>query len=96
MCTKRSHLGRPSTVLTLFAATYVAGCGGDDNHAPLVPPKHEQRAQQERGAAGEERRGIFNTPYGPQELTYQLIDGQRVFQGDILLPPEEPDFRSAG
>jgi hypothetical protein len=57
------------------------------------------------GRTGEIRRGLFETPWGDVKLEYQVIDGQPVFQGDILLPAEagsphyETDsqqYRSAG
>ena len=37
---------------------------------------------------GEPRKGLFETPWGDVELEYQVIDGQPVFEGDILLPAE--------
>jgi hypothetical protein len=39
---------------------------------------------------------VFNTPHGPVSLTYQIKNGQRVYQGDIILPPDQPDYRSGG
>ncbi len=40
------------------------------------------------GRTGPEETGIFDTPQGRVALTYQRIDGKRVFQGDILLPDD--------
>lgn len=37
------------------------------------------------GVTGEVRTDWFATAHGPMELSYELIDGQRVFEGDILL-----------
>lgn len=38
------------------------------------------------GRTGERREGLFETPRGRVELEYEVIDGQPVFEGDILLP----------
>ncbi len=40
---------------------------------------------------GEVRTGTFVTSRGTQRLRYELIDGQRVFEGDILLPASEEE-----
>ena len=37
---------------------------------------------------GELRTGLFKTPWGEVQLEYQVIDGQPVFEGDILLPAD--------
>jgi hypothetical protein len=43
---------------------------------------------QDAGAPAPERRiGEFETPEGVVEMEYSVIDGQAVFEGDILLPP---------
>jgi hypothetical protein len=38
--------------------------------------------------------GEFETPYGRQRLTYTEIDGERIFEGDIILPKDRPEYRS--
>lgn len=52
------------------------------------------------GRSGELRTGKFETPAGIQELTYELIEGRKVFQGDILLSEEisedDPAYRAPG
>ena len=37
-------------------------------------------------ATVERRKGVFDTPRGVVELDYAVIDGQAIFEGDILLP----------
>jgi hypothetical protein len=41
------------------------------------------------GRSGEIIRSTFDTTHGPRELTYELIDGVAVFEGDIILSPEQ-------
>ncbi|WP_342378376.1 M12 family metallopeptidase [Myxococcus stipitatus] len=63
-----------------------SGCG-----SPAGDEASRARAPQELahpGRTGEARRGSFRVAGGIQELSYEDIDGERVFQGDILLPPE--------
>ncbi len=38
------------------------------------------------GHRGELRKGWFDLGNGPQELTYELINGEAIFEGDIVLP----------
>jgi astacin (peptidase family M12A) len=40
------------------------------------------------GRTGERRIGLFETPWGDVVLEYEVIDGQPVLEGDILLPAE--------
>jgi len=98
MKTRDRSFGSPRAVLGLL--TFCAGCGADGANFDTAPAANESEEPLQEmaypGQVGEERRGTFETPYGPQELTYQLINGERVFEGDIILPPEEADFRSAG
>lgn len=47
------------------------------------------------GRTGEVLTDTFMTVDGPLELEYELIDGQRVLEGDILLPDPMPETVSA-
>src|SRR6185503_6102964 len=38
--------------------------------------------------------GVFETPYGPEVLTYTNVNGERIHQGDIILPNDTPEYRS--
>jgi len=38
------------------------------------------------GRTGERREGLYEAPRGLVELEYEVIDGQPMFEGDILLP----------
>jgi Astacin (Peptidase family M12A)/FG-GAP-like repeat len=53
---------------------------------PGSPARAAEQAFPDR--TGEHRTGLFETPWGVVELEYQVIDGQPVFEGDILLPAE--------
>ena len=48
------------------------------------------------GRSGERRMGLFETPRGRVKLKYEVIDGQPVFEGDILLPAEAGNPRVRG
>jgi hypothetical protein len=85
----------------------VPACGAEDPSGPSgTPGSSAESASTEQpelafpGRTGELRTGKFETPTGVQELTYQLIDGEKVFQGDILLGEEitedDPAYRSSG
>jgi hypothetical protein len=71
---------------------------GEANQPPDETAKLDLGVEQAfPGRTGERRTGTFQTPQGVQELHYEVIDGVRVFQGDILLPPEAgPNYRSTG
>jgi hypothetical protein len=63
----------------LFILLSAAGCGGEPTF------DHSQAEQAHPGEIGEWRRGLFETARGPRELTYQLINGEAIFEGDIVL-----------
>lgn len=41
------------------------------------------------GEVGEVRTGVFASEAGPLQLTYALIQGEMVYQGDIILSPDD-------
>ena len=90
------------TSLVALAAACSSETLSNDEEAPSSgsAPAADQAPMTEVGPAGrygEVRKGFFNTPQGVQELTYELINGEKIFQGDIVLDEEvEPDFRSSG
>src|SRR5690606_6412246 len=45
---------------------------------------------------GPVKSGLFYTTTGPVTLEYEEIDGHRVFEGDILLPPPAGEASSTG
>jgi hypothetical protein len=98
----QNRLVSSSALLAGFIAPLVlAGCGAPDPTAgePVPSTADEQPAIHALafpGRTGETLQGVFQTPYGDQELTYQSIDGVPVFEGDIILNPAKPDYRSAG
>ncbi|MFY2556007.1 M12 family metallopeptidase [Corallococcus terminator] len=63
------------------------GCGGDaaDDSSGGI---RQERAFPDR--LGEVHRADFLVGGGLRALAYERIEGERVFQGDILLPPEAP------
>src|SRR5262249_51224590 len=85
---KGGNLMRKSIVFTfmfmlslLLGASYVPAGFAEDGSAEQAFP----------GRTGEPRTGLFETPWGRVELKYEVIDGQQVFEGDILLPAEVED-----
>ncbi|NTX09847.1 FG-GAP repeat protein [Myxococcus sp. CA056] len=65
-----------------------SGCGGEVDADASSEVIRQERAFP--GRTGEVRRANFQVAGGPRALAYERIDGERVFQGDILLPPEVP------
>jgi len=86
----------------LSAGTLACGSVGGDVSDDLTSDESETYAaatwgQTFRGTSDRVETGVFDTPYGPQTLTYVVEpDGTRVFQGDILLPSDRLDYRSGG
>jgi hypothetical protein len=84
---------------TSLAAGLLVGCGSE----PLSSEELDAEAQAAPGAKGatydQDGNPIitekFNTEDGEIELTYSLIDGRKVFEGDIILP-DGPEYRSGG
>ncbi|MCE9669109.1 M12 family metallopeptidase [Myxococcus stipitatus] len=60
------------------------GCGGVEAGSET---SFQERAFP--GRVGEARRARVRTLSGEREVTYELVDGERVFQGDILLGDED-------
>jgi hypothetical protein len=66
------------------------GCGGSDEVAPaeeLVRDPTEPR---------EVHRGLFRTNRGEVELSYEMINGRAIHQGDIILPLDKELTFGAG
>lgn len=84
---------RTSTLLAAALAGALTGCATDAIEDPLVADQ-EAASPMSRGSAelafpgerGEVRRGLVETPSGPRELSYELLHGYAVVEGDILLP----------
>jgi len=68
------------TGLASLSILALAGCASRDVGAsgPAPDPAHGQ--------------GVFPTPYGPMRLGYDLVDGVKLHQGDIVLGDEVPDY----
>lgn len=84
-------------VLAFFGAVALAsGCGGVvTNDGDRDEGASDIRTAGEREARhGEVRTGTFVTARGRARLRYELIGGQRVHQGDIILPPSEEERAS--
>ncbi len=86
-----------------LAVTAVAPLGGDasasEAHAgataeALGAPLEKGAEEAFPGRTGERRTGLFETPRGLVDLEYEVIDGQPVFEGDILLPAEAGNLHS--
>lgn len=78
----------------LVGSLALAGCAtepGEDalvSSAPAASPMSGGGAELAfPGEHGEVRRGPLETPYGVRELSYELLHGHAVVEGDILLPP---------
>ncbi len=76
----------------LLLVAVLTGCAVDE----ALVQEDVQDAVERAGDGGEVRTGTFVTPAGRQQLTYQLIDGRRIFEGDILLPPSEEELAKEG
>ena len=90
---------RSFAAVGVVAPMLVLGCtapeDGEDTPVPSLAAGTEEAFP---GRIGEARTGWFETPWGRTELSYQLIDGQPVLDGDIRLPPplSGPNDRSGG
>ena len=94
--------------LPILALCLIVGLPFQNASATEALPLASENAEQAfPGRTGERRTGLFETPWGDVELEYQVIDGQPVLEGDILLPAEAgspyyeadsqlPENRSAG
>jgi hypothetical protein len=78
-------------VLPILALCLIVGLLDNVIGTEALPLAEEGAEQAFPGRTGEPRTGLFETPWGRVELKYEVIDGQRVFQGDILLPAEAED-----
>ncbi|HEX3764139.1 MAG TPA: M12 family metallopeptidase [Kofleriaceae bacterium] len=76
--------------LLLAACGALAGCGLDD-----ARPVLDGTELAFPGETGEVRTGTLDTPGGPRELTYELIHGVAVVEGDIVLPAPGRALRAA-
>ncbi|WXH29001.1 hypothetical protein WA016_02948 [Myxococcus stipitatus] len=83
MCRVSVRRARTGLVLGVLAWG-ASGCGSEG------APARVTQELAHPGRVGELRRGSFRVAGGIQELAYEHLDGERVFQGDILLPPEVP------
>ncbi len=66
---------RSALMISLGVLTWACGEAPEASTASSNPP-----------SAPQWETGIFETPQGPRELTYQKVDGQRILEGDIILP----------
>jgi hypothetical protein len=97
MTIKKKRSLYTALALTALASGALAGCGQADPSA--------QSDQDGLGLAAESGVNMgevervetarFRTAFGEQDLTYAVVDGQHVLEGDILLP-NGPEFRSGG
>lgn len=94
----RDRVGR--ALLCLAALATASACGGDDAAAGDNMSANDGEATSDDGGpfAGAKRGtveiGEFDMPWGRETLTFENIDGQRIFEGDIVLPQEGPEYRS--
>jgi hypothetical protein len=72
-------------VLGVLGVLGVAGCAIDDTPDEGAIFDGAERAFP--GETGEIRTGLVETPFGPREMTYELLHGWAVVEGDILLRP---------
>jgi len=86
-------LRKPSTALTLAAvgaaSLLFAACfdDGADLVADGAPQASRQVAEQAfPGETGPVEKTVIQTPEGPRQLTYTLLDGKKIVEGDIILP----------
>ncbi len=77
-----------------FAVGALAACATDGG-AALDEPSFDQAEQAYPGERGELRRGVLDTPWGPHELTYEVLHGHAVVEGDMLFPLPSGQTRGA-
>jgi uncharacterized cupin superfamily protein len=91
--------------LLAYAVTglaFASACSGAPDSAEIEtdPAPGDSSANESNGQIeGTVETGVFDTPYGPQTLTYVLTpEGERVHEGDVHLPAPagEPDYRAGG
>lgn len=80
----------------VLTATSLLGASACSSATDDTPSSEEDGAsEQVQAEVGVEESAVFETPHGLETLRYQrLPDGTRMFQGDIVLPEEGPDYRS--
>lgn len=83
---------RTSAAALLLGA--LAACASDGEPA-LDAHTFEQAEQAYPGERGELRRGVLDTPSGPRELTYEVLHGHAVVEGDMLFPLPTGQTRGA-
>lgn len=88
-CLRRSRRWYLS-MLAVMGSGALAHCGGEGLDGPAPEAPSLERAE----AEGPWRTGTFAMPDGPATLRYQLVDGRRMFDGDIVLPASEEELAS--
>lgn len=89
-------------LMGLFGTLVLGGCGAQDPGAGQTPGDTGDSTSTGPGLkaqsdTGEWRTGTFELLDSQQvELTYHLVDGQALFEGDIKLPIDNLDYRSSG
>jgi hypothetical protein len=101
--TRFAPLSVASSVALLGAAAAVAACGDAvEGESAGTPAPSESTAVAGNGfgetftdRGGVPGRGILRTEFGDEEIEWVTINGERVWQGDIVLP-DTPEYRSTG
>jgi hypothetical protein len=86
---------RRITITAAFAAAFATTVLGCATEGAPPEPAFDQAEVAFPGEHGEFRRGVIDTPQGPREMSYELIHGVAVVEGDILLPAPGGRPRSA-
>ncbi|MEO7035582.1 MAG: M12 family metallopeptidase [Polyangiaceae bacterium] len=60
----------------------LAACGGDPH---ISAPQETDTTHQDTTADATPTTGVFETPYGPMELPYTVVDGKNIVGGDIVM-----------
>jgi hypothetical protein len=82
---KSSKLGVVGALGGAIAAL-VAGCAeGAESHEP------ERAMADTASGKRDKRKATIQTETGPREVTYEVIDGERIVEGDIVLPADAVD-----
>lgn len=78
-----------------FAATLVVSALAACAEQPAGEFSFDQAEQAYPGERGELRRGVLDTPWGPRELSYEVLHGHAVVEGDMLFPLPSGQTRGA-
>lgn len=98
----RAFFKHSPLLIGLVGTLVLGGCGAQDPGAGEAPGNAGESTSSgtsltPQAQTGDWRKGTFELMDGQKvELPYQLINGEGIFEGDIKLPIDDVEYRSAG